>query len=90
MRQPPTPALRKALEKWDPSYEGIQNFVSANPRPWAVRTGTSQGPVGGWPAKSRITGVTPVGRGIRRVKMAGKGRRGRKSKQTGGKRRRRR
>ena len=50
-----------------PSYAGIQAY--ADGIPWAIRTGTSKAPQGGWGKKRK----TKVGRGIRRLKYSATG-----------------
>ena len=47
-----------------PSYVGIQAF--ADGKPWAIRTGTSKAPQGGWGKRRK----SKVRRGIRRLKYS--------------------
>ena len=58
------------MSNWVPSMAAIQAFCDNKPgTAWAVRTGTSQAPQGGWgKRKSRKSRKSKVGRGIRRVK----------------------
>ena len=66
------------VSNYVPSYAGIQAY--ADGVPWAIRTGTSKAPQGGWGKRK-----SKVGRGIRRLKYSatGAGKKGKNKKGRG-------